>query len=156
MVGVAATIAAAVRRRAASHGLPLSGHQDDPSRWLAVTVNLTPDDSRPLELPEPLRAWGEAIEVRTSPAPGDRGTELAVRLRDPYTQTLPSGLPDALAQDLDGTTAVEKLRSALRRAKQVIETGEVLRADEPGTTEATALNAPLRAVTSISGAEGRL
>jgi hypothetical protein len=154
VVGVAAGVASAVRRRAVSRGLLSSGHRDDPSRWLVVTVNMMLVDARPFELPEPLRAWGEAIEVRTSPAPGGRGTELAVRLRDPQTDSLPDHLPDG--PDLDGTTPVQKLRSALRRAKQLIETGEVLRADEPGTAEPTALNAPLRAATSASGAEGRL
>jgi len=51
---------------------------------------------------------------------------------------------------------VQKLRSALRRSKQLLETGEVLRADEPGTTRETATNAPLRAAIKNSGGEGRL
>jgi hypothetical protein len=155
-MGVAAGVATAVRRRTISREGPSSHHREDPSRWLVVTVNTSKDSSQSFEAPEPLRAWGDAIEVRTSPAPGERGTELAVRLRDPHADTVPRGLPDDLAQELDGTTPVQKLRSALRRAKQLIETGEVLRADEPGTSEPTALNAPLRAATSASGAEGRL
>jgi hypothetical protein len=156
VMGVAAGVATAVRRRTISRELPSSSHREDPSRWLAVTVNLIQDGGSPFEPPEPLRAWGDAIEIRTGPAPGERGTELAVRLRDPHADTLPKELPDELAQELDGSTPVQKLRSALRRAKQLIETGEVLRADEPGTAEPTALNAPLRAATSASGAEGRL
>jgi hypothetical protein len=155
-MGVAAGAAAAVRRRAVSRGMPSSEHREDPSRWLVVTVNTMKDDAQPFEPPEPLRAWGDSIDVRTSLAPGGRGTELAVRLRDPDAGALPNDFPDDLAQQLDGTTPVQKLRSALRRAKQLIETGEVLRADEPGTAEPTALNAPLRAATSASGAEGRL
>lgn len=156
VMGVAAGVATVVRRRVVSRALPSSGHREDPSRWLVVTVNTTLEEARPFELPEPLRAWGEAIEVRTSAAPGGRGTELAVRLRDPQNDSLPGDFPEDLTRELDGTTPVQKLRSALRRAKQLIETGEVLRADEPGTTEPTALNAPLRAATSASGAEGRL
>jgi hypothetical protein len=160
-MGVAAGVATAVRRRAVSRGMPSSEHREDPSRWLVVTVNTMKNDAQPFEAqpfesPEPLRAWGDSIEVRTSPAPGGRGTELAVRLRDPDAGTLPNDFPDDLAQQFDGTTPVQKLRSALRRAKQLIETGEVWRASEPGTAEPTALNAPLRAATSASGAEGRL
>lgn len=149
--GVVAGVATAVRRRVASRASLVPSSQDDPSRWMVVTVYRTEDDRGPLELPEPLRAWGDSIDVRTATAPGGRGTELAVRLRDPQTETVPD-LPD----ELDGTTPVQKLRSALRRSKQLLETGEVLRATEPGTSEPTALNAPLRAVTSASGGEGRL
>jgi hypothetical protein len=154
-VGVAAGVATTVRRRVAARGMP-SPQPEDPSRWLVVTVNRPEDDAQFAELPAPLRAWGDAIEVRTATAPGGRGTELAVRLRDPHADRLPGGLGDDLAHELDGETPAQKLRSALRRAKQLVETGEVLRADEPGTAEATALNAPLRAATSDSGAEGRL
>ncbi len=155
-MGVAAGVATAVRRRAISRKWPSFSEHEDPSRWLLVTVNTAPDGVQPLELPEPLQAWGDSIEVRTSPAPGERGTELAVRLRNPQADTLPSNLPDDMARELDDTSPVQKLRSALRRAKQLIETGEVLRADEPGSAEPTVLNAPLRAATSVSGAEGRL
>jgi hypothetical protein len=154
-VGVAAGVATTVRRRVGARGISAQ-HSEDPSRWLVVTVNRPEDDAKFTELPAPLRAWGDAIEVRRTPAPGGRGTELAVRLRNPRAEKLPGTLPDNLAQQLDGTTPVQKLRSALRRAKQLIETGEVLRATEPGTSEPTTLNAPLRAATSTSGAEGRL
>jgi hypothetical protein len=153
-VGVAAGVATTVRRRVAERGLP-SSRPEDPARWLVVTVNRTEDDASFTALPAPLGVWGDAIEVRTSPAPGGRGTELAVRLRDPRADTLPDSHPAEL-DELDGDTPAQKLRSALRRAKQLIETGEVLRADEPGTAEPTAMNAPLRAATSSSGAEGRL
>ncbi|GLY19535.1 hypothetical protein Kisp01_65490 [Kineosporia sp. NBRC 101677] len=149
--GVVAGVATAVRRRIASRDSLVPDRQDDPSRWMVVTVYRTKDDSGPLVLPEPLRAWGDSIEARTATAPGGRGTELAVRLRDPQTDTVPD-LPD----ELDGTTPVQKLRSALRRSKQLLETGEVLRATAPGTSEPTTLNAPLRAATSASGGEGRL
>jgi hypothetical protein len=47
-----------------------------------------------------------------TPAPGDKGTELAARFRGQTTQD-----------------DIGELRSALRRAKQVIEVGEVLRVD---------------------------
>jgi hypothetical protein len=156
LVGGATSVATVVRRRAVTQALPAFERREDPSRWLVVTVNLRREASQPFEVPEPLRAWGEAIEIRTIAAPGGRGTELAVRLADPDAPSLPRDFPVELAGQLDGTTPVQKLRSALRRAKQLIETGEVLRADEPGTAEPTALNAPLRAATSASGSEGRL
>jgi hypothetical protein len=58
----------------------------DPSageRWLTVTVNIDPAELRPEKLPAPLSEYGDRIETRITPAPGDRGTELAVRLKDP-------------------------------------------------------------------------
>src|SRR3954469_7279532 len=52
-------------------------------RWLGVTVNCEPEDVRADKLPSPLQEYGERIETRISPAPADRGTELAVRFRQP-------------------------------------------------------------------------
>ncbi|MCG8969004.1 MULTISPECIES: hypothetical protein [Streptomyces] len=49
-----------------------------------MTVNRSVSDVRLAgELPDPLRRLADEIEVRVSPAPGDRGTELAVRLKKP-------------------------------------------------------------------------
>ena len=90
---------------------------DDPvrsaRRWRAVTVLCRPEEVGPATgLPAPLAAFGERIEVRTTPAPGDRGTELAARFRG------------AASEDEIG-----ELRAALRQAKQLIEVGELLRVD---------------------------
>jgi uncharacterized membrane protein len=63
--------------------------------------------------------------VRFSSAPGDRGTEVRVELRyDP-----PAGTPGATMAKLFGEEPERQLRDDLRRFKQVLETGEVVRSD---------------------------
>lgn len=105
-------------------------------RWHAVTVN------RPVEkvmsdgrLPEPLAVLGDAIEVQMRPAPAGKGTELLVKARN---------------------ADVRVVRRALREARSLVETGEVLRPDAPPTTEPTRLNAPLRYATAHGREEGLL
>lgn len=146
-VGAAAVTAATlVVKKARDHA---GTKREDAARWRCVTVNVTPEQLRSSgQWPQPLADWGEQLELRTRPAPGGRGTELSARLRDPDDVRPPQGL--------DGETPVQQLRSALRRAKQLVETGEVLQADAPGTTEPTMLNAPLRAAVGQSGGQGRL
>ena len=100
--------------RSADGGRPASG-------WLAVTVLREPSDVDTAQLPAPLAELGDRIEVRVRPAPGGKGTELAARLRNQ-----PSG--GALSR-LSGSDPQADLRSALRRAKQLIEVGEVLAVD---------------------------
>jgi hypothetical protein len=101
--------------RPAGAGQPASG-------WLAVTVFREPSDVDTAQLPAPLAELGDRIEVRVRPAPGDKGTELAARLRNrPSSGT-------ALSR-LNGSDPQAELRSALRRAKQLIEVGEVLAVD---------------------------
>ncbi|MGY1814418.1 hypothetical protein [Blastococcus sp. SYSU D00820] len=100
--------------RPAGVGGPASG-------WLAVTVLGEPTDIDTARLPVPLAEYGDRIEVRVRPAAGDKGTELAARLRNQ-----PSG--GALSR-LSGSDPQADLRSALRRAKQLIEVGEVLAVD---------------------------
>jgi len=149
VTGVVDTAKQVVKRRITQRGLLSGNRPEDPARWRIVTIDLAPQEVLPDgKAPAPLADWQDAIELRTVPAPGGRGTELGARLRDPYTDRAPDGL--------DGETPVQKLRSALRRAKQLLETGEVLRADEPSTTEQTVTNAPLRSVIKDSGGEGRL
>jgi hypothetical protein len=90
--------------------------------WLAVTVSREPSDVDTAQLPAPLAEFGDRIEVRVRPAPGGKGTELAARLRDrPSSGT-------ALSR-LTGNDPEADLRSALRRAKQLVEVGEVLAVD---------------------------
>ena len=98
-------------------GVGQSSSTDDPGtaarRWRAVTVLCSPEQvGTGTDLPAPLAALGDRIELRITAAPGDRGTELAARYRD-----RPSD------DDLG------RLRAALREAKQLIETGEVLRVE---------------------------
>jgi hypothetical protein len=101
--------------RPAGAGQPASG-------WLAVTVFREESDIDAAQLPAPLAELGDRIEIRVRPAPGGKGTELAARLRDrPSSGT-------ALSR-LTGSDPQADLRSALRRAKQLIEVGEVLAVD---------------------------
>jgi len=100
--------------RPAGAGRPASG-------WLVVTVFREPSDVGTAELPAPLAELGDRIEVRVRPAPDGKGTELGARLR-----TQPSG---STPGRLSGSDPHADLRSALRRAKQLIEVGEVLAVD---------------------------
>ena len=145
--GAVAVVAGAVAKR--SRSKDASSPRQSPYTWRAVTVYAGADELQPGgRWPEPLAKLVDALEIKTSPAPGDRGTELYARLRQ--GASLPA---EVLAEDDDPVRAI---RSALRQAKQVIETGEVLQADRPGTTHPTATNAPLREAISVSGGEGRL
>jgi hypothetical protein len=101
--------------RPAGAGQPASG-------WLVVTVFREPSDVDTTELPAPLAEFGDRIEVRVRPAADGNGTELAARLRDrPSSGTTLSRL--------SGSDPHADLRSALRRAKQLLEVGEVLAVD---------------------------
>jgi hypothetical protein len=121
-------------------------------RWHVVTVNRSPEEVwSDGQLPDPLAELGDDIEVQVRPAPGDRGTEIAARLRGP----VPSGLSGAAAR-ISGDDPRQSVREALRKAKSLLETGEVLRPDEPSTTEPTPGGKLLGLVTSRSRGEGRL
>jgi hypothetical protein len=87
-------------------------------------------------LPEPLERLGDAVAVDLRPAPGDRGTEIAVR---------------PLTGDVDDRA----VRRALRESRSLLEVGYLLHPDAPATTEPTPLNRPLRAATA-HGREGGL
>src|SRR4051794_20489464 len=60
---------------------PSEARDDGRDRWHTVTVNCSPEQLGPK--PPPLDEIGFPIEVRIRPAPGDRGTELAVRMLEP-------------------------------------------------------------------------
>jgi hypothetical protein len=123
-----------------------SGAADEPaSRWLVVTVAREPADVPTDRLPLPLAEYGDRIEVRIARAPADKGTELAVRLR----QEDPGGHRDGVRADL---------RAALRRAKQLIEVGEVLAVDPAphGKRTATPGGAVLEKATEKADKEGVL
>jgi uncharacterized membrane protein len=69
--------------------------------------------------------------VRFKPAPGDRGTEVHVELRyDP-----PGGALGMTLAKLMGEEPAIQIKDDLRRFKQIVETGEVVRSD--GTPEGT-------------------
>jgi hypothetical protein len=108
---------------------------DGKDRWHAVTVNLPPERvSDDGTAPPPLRDMG-GVEVRLQKAPGDKGTEIYVR---------------STGAD------VGEVRRALREAKSLLETGEVLLPDAPSTTQPTPLNKPIRTATEHAREEGRL
>jgi hypothetical protein len=147
LVGTSAGVAAVRRirsvRRSANGAL---------ARWHVVTVNRPPGEVAPDgRLPDPLAELGDLVEVQVRPAPGDRGTELAARLRRPE----PTGVRSAAAR-VSGNDPRQELRTALRHAKQLCETGEVLKADTPPTARRTLRNLPLELATRRAGGEGRL
>lgn len=132
---------------------PARGDDDadgDVRRWRAVTVNKPIDDVRPEEL-EPLARLADMVEIVTRPAPGDKGTEIAARLREPE----PSGLESHAAR-LSGEDPRQAVRTALRQAKQLLETGEILERNENDTTKETLRGKPIDLAEARSGGEGRL
>ncbi|RJK97952.1 hypothetical protein [Vallicoccus soli] len=144
-VGVAAAAAGALAARA------LSRDDDEaPGRWRAVTVQV-PRSELERGLPAPLAELGDALEVRLVDAPGDRGTEVHVRLRDGE----PSGVSGAAAR-LTGQDPRQDVRRALRESKLLLETGEVLQPDSTASTETTPANLQLQWATGHGRDEGRL
>ena len=69
--------------------------------------------------------------VRFRPAPGDRGTEIRVEL----TYEVPGGRAGAAVARLLGEDPHQQVEDDLRRAKQVLETGDVVRS--AGSPEGT-------------------
>jgi hypothetical protein len=124
MLGAGAGAAmAAVRRISARRSGQRSAEAD---RWLTVTVYRPPDDVGSGDrLPRPLAELGDQIEVRIRPASGDKGTELAARLRQPG--------PDGPAARVAGQDPRQRVRRALREAKSLVETGEIVRPDPPSS-----------------------
>lgn len=127
IVGAAALLAAgaAVARWLASRGRTPAAARDprESLRWLGVTINLPREEVMPDGTP-PHPLDGLDVEVRAERAPGDRGTELYARPR----RAVPTG-PSAVLARLRGTDPRQEVRKALRDAKSILETGEVLRPD---------------------------
>jgi hypothetical protein len=143
--GVAAGAAAAAWRRRARPSAA-----DSPDRWLVVSVNREPGDVHPEEL-APLTEFGDRIETRVAAAPGDRGAELAARLREP-TPKAATSVPARLA----GADPRQDLRRALREAKALLETGEVMLPDTPPTTHDTPGGRLVGLLSRRAGGEGVL
>ncbi|SBT45587.1 hypothetical protein [Micromonospora auratinigra] len=111
-----------VRRRERPQGA--TGTDPRPGRAQVVTVAGRPDEVLPRgRWPEPLRPLDGAVQLSARPAPGGRGTELAARPLGGHAE-----LP-GMAAHLVGDDPGRYLRQLLREAKQLVETGEVLRAD---------------------------
>jgi hypothetical protein len=124
------------------------------SRWRAVTINRSPEEVMPdNRRPAPLAQLGDLVEVEIRTAPGGKGTELRARLRDPE----PQGAASAAAR-LSGNDPRQRVRAALREAKQLIEVGEVLRVDPTphGRRPPTPTGALVEAATKRAGGEGLL
>ncbi|SER06526.1 SRPBCC family protein [Microlunatus flavus] len=124
------------------------------SRWRAVTVNRSPEEVMPdNRVPGPLADLGELVEVEVRPAPGDKGSELRARLKTPE----PTGVASAAAR-ISGHDPRQRVRSALREAKQLIEVGEVLRVDPTphGRRSPTPTGAIVEAATKRAAGEGLL
>ena len=79
--------------------------RDEGARWRVVTIQRSEADT--IGAMAPLTALGAAIETRLRTAPGDRGTELAARIR--------SG----------SELSADDVRVALRQTKQLAEAGEI-------------------------------
>ncbi|MGL3200015.1 MULTISPECIES: hypothetical protein [Curtobacterium] len=115
-IGVAGVAAGLVARSLVKEHRDSDGDAPHPQGWKAVTVLGDVDDFRSGgRYPEPLERVAGSLEIRLEPAPGDKGFEVHARIREGA---------DGSGDDDPGKT----LRTALRDAKQVFETGEVLQA----------------------------
>jgi hypothetical protein len=118
VVGAAGVAAGLVARSLIRKKRASDGDGRHPQGWKSVTIL---GDSAAFEAggyPEPLGRIAEVLELRVNPAPGERGFEVHARVRDGADVQAVIG-----ADDPD-----RAVRVALRDAKQVFETGEVLRA----------------------------
>ena len=147
-VAAVATAAAVVGRRHRRRPDEGAGSpQESRSRWQAVTILAQPQDVLGADDTPPFfDDLRDTVEVEARPAPADKGTELRARLREP-----------ASSED-DAAEAAEEIRVALRRAKQVIEAGEVLRVDPTphGERKATPTGAVVDEATDRADEEGLL
>lgn len=115
---------------------------DRRSHWIArgpLGTNLEWDAEVTEDRPNELIAWRSLDRaavtnrgsVRFAPAPGGRGSEVVVQLE--YEP--PTGAMGAAIAKLFGEEPQQQVKDDLRRFKQVLETGEVVRAD--GTPDGT-------------------
>lgn len=98
------------------------------STTAAITIRRSQDDI--------ISAWGSGddapfgdADVRYAPAPGDRGTEVRVTI----DQTAPAGKLGGMIAAAVGSDPRRQLEDSLRRFKQILETGQVVRSN--GTPE---------------------
>lgn len=115
-VGAAGVAAGLVVRSLVREKHDGDGDSRHPHGWKAVTILGDPAAFSADGYPAPLRRIEAVLELRVDPAPGDKGFEVHARLRDG------ADVKSAFGED-DPERA---LRTALRDAKQLFETGEVL------------------------------
>jgi hypothetical protein len=151
---VAGLAAAAVAvRRLLRQAPAIRSLQPPEDRWLVLTVDLPQEEIAPHNVwPQPLADLGDAVEIELRRAPGNRGTEIAVRQRDP--EAAPSSSTSRIADSFQ----IQEVRAALRKTKQLLETGEVLNVDpQPhGPRKPTPGGALIAAGTKRAGREGVL
>jgi hypothetical protein len=133
LTGLAALVGAGVAGRAAVRRLWSGTGGPGADRWHVVTVDRPPSE---VTIPEPLTRLGDKAHIEVRPGRADRGTELAVKART--------------GADLG------EVRKALREAKQLLETGEVLRPDGPPTTDQKLPGRLIGLATSHAREGGRL
>jgi hypothetical protein len=146
--GGAVLVVRRLRRRATK------GPGEARSRWRAVTIDRPPEEVMPGgRIPAPLAALGDDVEVGVRPAAGGKGTELRARLRAPE----PEGVASAAAR-VSGDDPRQRVRSALREAKQLVEVGEVLRVDPTphGRRRTTPTGAVVETAAKRAAGEGLL
>jgi uncharacterized membrane protein len=103
------------------------------SAYAAATITRSQDEiaARLAEAEPPLS--DEGVEISYATAPGGRGTEVRVRL----AKSAPGGAVGQKLAAVIGTDPQRRLDDALRRFKQVLETGEVVSSEgSPGGTDA--------------------
>jgi uncharacterized membrane protein len=99
----------------------------------AVTINRSEQEiTSQLSQADPLLT-NDDVRISYAPAPGDRGTEVRVVL----DQSVPGGALGQKVAAVVGTDPQRQLDDALRRFKQLVETGEVIRSEaSPDGTDA--------------------
>ncbi|MFB4351891.1 hypothetical protein RAC69_01990 [Microbacterium sp. LS_15] len=116
-VAIAGVAAGLVARKLVRDKQDSAGDGRHPEGWKAVSVLGDAESFGNGAYPEPLQRLAGALEIRTSPAPADKGFEVHARVRG-----------DADVAAVFGDEDPEQsLRAALRDAKQLVETGEILR-----------------------------
>jgi uncharacterized membrane protein len=91
----------------------------------AVTINRSEQEiTSQLSQADPLLS-ADNVRLSYGPAPGDRGTEVRAVLE----KSVPGGALGQKVAAVVGTDPQRQLDDALRRFKQVVETGEVLRSE---------------------------
>ncbi|MEU4693868.1 hypothetical protein [Actinoplanes sp. NPDC023714] len=113
------------------------GSRGNASRRHVVTVYRQLSELESEQLPGSLREIAGDVEISLRAAPGDRGTEIAVRI--------PEG----------SKTTAGDVRRALRETRSLLEAGDVLLPSGPPTTVRTLTNRPLQTATR-HGREGGL
>jgi hypothetical protein len=165
LVGGAAVVTAGATALLISRRIRVTESGADPadaprSRWRSVTIDRAPDDVLTGDrLPQPLADLGNGIEVEVRAAPGDKGSELRARPRSRRTDS-PGGPAGSASTAASASEAdwVRDIRAALRRSKQLIEVGEVLRVDPAphGRRSPSPLGAIVEGATRRADREGLL